>query len=213
MLTKLSDLNKHPYYLKPGDIILVQSKGWLSNMIRYFSTSNQETYSWASHVAMVFTVYDKETFIIEALNSVEIHPITYYEHKPSQLIIFRKPNGLTHQEQAILKETALRHFTKEYGWLALGAHALDRLFNNNYVFRRMLNFENYPICSWLVAHGYATATKLRMAEPPESAQPDDIMDFCMANHWEIVFASDEINLNEVMSTLHNAAAKGHFQAP
>ena len=45
-----------------------------------------------------------------------------------------------------------------------------------YVFRRMANMDNYPICSWLVAHSRAKVNKTFGVEP-EAATPQDIRDF------------------------------------
>jgi hypothetical protein len=49
-----------------------------------------------------------------------------------------------------------------------------------YIFRRLTQNGDYPICSWLVAHAFAKAGKT-FGVQPGAANPDDIWDFIVDN--------------------------------
>lgn len=183
-------LKENPKRLQSGDIILVQSRGLLSRLIRKFTTDKTETLSWASHVAMVYEVTDREVLIIEALSQIEIHPIEYYQKKGSKLIVMRSLPELQEKQQQNIIETANRYYGNKYGYLTLVAHLLDRLLGNRYLFRKLINMENYPICSWLVSWCYWQGAEIAFTDPPDIAQPDDIMDFAQKNRWTIIWKSD-----------------------
>jgi hypothetical protein len=76
--------------------------------------------------------------------------------------------------------SALKQVGKRYGIFTAIGHLLDWLLLGAYVFRRITQNENYPICSWLVAHAFAMAGKNFDVEPG-AAQPDDIWDFIQKN--------------------------------
>lgn len=183
-------LLKNPGLLEPGDIIHVQSQGWLSIAIRFITTTGNESQSWASHTAMVYKVAGSEILIVEALSKVEIHPITYYLKQKSKLKIMRKPGGLTIHRQRIIQHMAMIQFGENYGWITMAAHLLDRFLGNRFIIRRLVNMEDYPICSWLVSWCYQKGTGISFTVPPEAAQPDDIMDYCESNLWPLIWQSE-----------------------
>ena len=69
---------------------------------------------------------------------------------------------------------------KKYGYFKIVAHALDKFIGGRYFFRRLCFMDNYPICSWLVAHVYSQLSGLQhyFGVPNNACQPDDIEDFC-----------------------------------
>ena len=62
-----------------------------------------------------------------------------------------------------------------YGYGKMFLYLLDWVLLGKYVFRRLGRMDNYPICSWLVAHRYQKAGK-RFGRPAGAATPDDIWD-------------------------------------
>ena len=78
--TGWDELARDKAILQTGDVIHVQSRGLLSNLVRFFSKADKEEPSWSSHSAMVLRV-GEEVEIIEALWRTVIRPITAYEGK------------------------------------------------------------------------------------------------------------------------------------
>ena len=188
-----------------GDVVHVQSIGLISRLIRWFSESDDEREkTWASHSALVLK-HIAEPIIIEALATVKVRPIRAYQGKKSRLIVTRKPGGLTEEEQRKAFQKAEEYKGREYGYLKIVAHVLDRLFNNAYVFRRLAQMDDYPICSWLVAFVYDRTVGLQFGVPPNAAQPDDIMDFCVANNWEFVWCDSQESLQDFCDTYNRRA--------
>jgi len=67
----------------------------------------------------------------------------------------------------------------KYDTLKLAAHLLDWLLLGVYLFRRLADNGDYPICSWLVAHAFGEAGK-NFGVERGAAEPDDIWDFVTA---------------------------------
>jgi hypothetical protein len=173
--------------LQTGDVIHVQNRGLLSKLVRFFSRADQEEPSWASHSAMVLRV-GEEIEIIEALWRTVIRPITAYEGEKSKLLVCRKPGGIDEQQKQKMIEKAEHYKGTTYGYVRIGLHALDRLLNNRYVFRRLIKNNKYPICSWLVAYVYDRVLRYNFGVEPNATQPDDILDHCLDYDWEFVWA-------------------------
>ena len=173
--------------LQTGDVIHVQNRGLLSKLVRLFSRADEEEPSWASHSAMVLRAGEKVE-IIEALWRTVIRPITAYEGKKSKLLVCRKPGGIDEEQKQKMIEKAEDYKGRTYGVCRIVLHALDRLLNNRYVFRRLIKDNKYPICSWLVAYVYNKVIKYNFGVEPNAAQPDDILDHCLDHDWEFVWA-------------------------
>jgi hypothetical protein len=174
--------------LEVGDVVHVQGRSLISRMIRWFSRARGERPSWASHSAMVLRVGDRIE-IVEALRKVVVRPISAYARTRSRLLVCRKPGGLDPDQKQRIVEKAQQYRGRNYGFGKILAHALDRFFNNRYVFRRLARMDDYPICSWLVAFVYDRALGHRFGVPPNAAQPDDLLDHCVEAGWSFVWAN------------------------
>lgn len=176
--------------LQTGDVIHVQNWGILSKLIRFFSRARKEEPSWASHTAMVLRVGD-EIEIIEALWRTVIRPITAYEGKKSMLLVCRKPGGIEEEQKQKMIEKAEYYKGKTYGYRKIAYHILDRFLNNRYVFRRLIENNEYPICSWLVAYVYDRILGYQFGTEPKAAQPDDLLDHCLDYDWDFIWADSD----------------------
>ena len=197
--TGWDELAANKNFLQTGDIIHVLSRGLLSKLIRFFSRADEEGPSWASHSAMVLRV-GEEIEIIEALTKTVIRPITAYKGTKAKLLVCRKPGGLDTQNKQKMIEKAKYYKGKPYGYLKIVCHALDRFFDNRYVFRRLIKVDNYPICSWLVAYVYDRVISYQFGVPPNAAQPDDILDHCVDCDWEFVWADSSQSVADFCRT-------------
>lgn len=178
------------YFLETGDVIHVQGQGVLSRLIRWFSRANEEEPSWASHTAMVLRAGERVE-IIEARKKVIIRPLSEYATTNSKILACRKPGGISEQEKEKMIEKAEHYHGMKYGVPAIIMHALDRIFNNKYIFRRLVKMEDYPICSWVVAYVYQRVLGYQFGVQPDAAQPDDILDHCVEKDWEFVWADSK----------------------
>lgn len=194
--TGWDELAEVPGILQTGDVIHVQSQGPLSRLIRWFSRGWGEKKTWASHSALVLTVAE-DIEIIEALTRVTRRPIFAYAKKKSKLLVSRIPGGLDSGQRAQLMKKSLDYHGRVYGFIKLLPHALDRLFNNRYVFRRLLWMDDYPICSWLVAYVYDRVLSYHFGTPPNAAQPDDLLDHCIKTNWDFVWSDSEASVTEL----------------
>lgn len=174
-----------------GDIVHVKGQGLLSRLIRWFSRGGGEQRTWASHSAMVLRCVGDEVEIIEAIYKVVVRPIKAYAGGKSRLLVSRRPGGLSEEEKEKMTEKAEDYQGRKYGYWKLFMHALDRIFNNRYVFRRLAGMDDYPICSWLVAYVYDRVLGVQFGGPPDAAQPDDILDHCVEKEWEFVWSDSK----------------------
>jgi hypothetical protein len=168
--------------LKPGDIFLTRGPGLLSRLIRFFSRSIGESRTKVNHAGLVVKEGSLRTAeIVEAVAAVRRCRLWEHYGPPAKdaVAVFR-PLNLTVEQVPVIVSTAERQVGKQYGIGKLVAHLLDWSLLGAYVFRRLANSGDYPICSWLVAHAYAEAGKDFGVEPG-AADPDDIWDFVTAH--------------------------------
>ena len=185
-----------PNTLEAGDIVHIQNSSILARMVRWFTRAMGEEKTWASHTAMVIEVAST-VLIIEALSPrVKIRPLAVYTRPGARVVISRRPGGLTQREKATVQAKAREYYSRRYGYLKVAAHALDRFINNRYFFRRLARADDYPICSWLVAFVYDRSLGIQFGMPPNAAQPDDIMDYCVRNHWPRVWADSLLTVDQ-----------------
>lgn len=163
-----------------GDIICVTSHTLFGKSIRFFSKSPKEFSSIVNHVGLI--VSDSNTLgdaiVIESLNKVKRHTMREsYSKRNCDIYIFRAID-ITPEEIDKIIEKANSYVGDKYGYLKIVTHTLDWFIGGAYVFRRLTNSDNYPICSWLVAHSYAVVGKT-FGVDAGAATPDDIFDFCV----------------------------------
>lgn len=171
-----------PVELEPGDVFLTRGESLLSRVIRFFTRSFGESRTMVNHVGLVVEGGLPEgAVVVEALRTVRRHRLwdRYGPESRSQMAVYR-PLNLSEEEIGIIVEAAEVYVGRSYGYLKIAAHLLDWLLLGAYFFRRLVRMDDYPICSWLVAHAFAKVGKT-FGLPPGAASPDDIWDFLNAN--------------------------------
>lgn len=196
-------LVQQPHIIEVGDIVHVQGGSIYSRAIRWFTRSSSEEPSWASHTALVLEVADRVTVIDTVGIRVSMRPLSAYRFSRSKVMVSRVPGGLSAQQKERLAEKARDYEGRLYGVFKLLSHALDRLLDNRYFFRRLARADDYPICSWMVAYVYHRSLNLLFGCPPNAAQPDDILDYCVASRWTRVWANSAPTLAECESMYLN----------
>lgn len=168
--------------LLPGDVFLTYGAGFFSKLIRFFTRNIGESRTQVNHSGIVVAQGDLESCeVVETLLRVRKHRLwkRYGPFSQDKVAIYR-PINLTPEETDTIVVQAVKQVGKRYGIFTVVGHLLDWLLMGAYVFRRILQSKNYPICSWLVAYAFARAGKNFNVEPG-AAQPDDIWDFIQKN--------------------------------
>ena len=168
--------------LKACDIMATRSKGRLGKLLRFFTRRIGESRTQVNHVGIIAHGGSLEgSIVIEALSTVLHRPLWdgYGFDKAPDVVIFR-PLNLTDGDRVVIRVAAEQYVGRKYGKLKLLAHLGDWVLQGAYVFRRLARMDKYPICSWVVAHAYASAGKDFNVEAG-AATPDDIWDFCTAH--------------------------------
>ncbi len=189
-------LKLEPHILEVGDIVHVQGRSLFSRIIRWVTKSSTEKLSWSSHSALVVKVGSSIEVIDTAGVQVVVRSIQSFEILKSRVLVSRVPGGLSASQKEMLVKKALEYEGRLYGAFKLLAHALDRFFDNRYVFRRLATMDQYPICSWIVAYCYKRVLGLLFGGLPNAVQPDDILDYCMASRWTCVWVDTSRTLEE-----------------
>jgi hypothetical protein len=164
--------------LEPADIFLSRTRGIGSWLIRFFTRTSGESESQVSHVGIVVEGGPLEkAIIVESRGRTRRRLFfrRYGKKRKYDVAIFR-PLRLTPVKRAMIVQAALDYVGKEYSYFKILLHLLDWVLQGAYVFRRLGGINDYPICSWLVAHAFAKAGEI-FGKPPDAADPDDIWDF------------------------------------
>ena len=168
--------------LLPGDVFLTYGAGFFSKLIRFFTRTIGESRTQVNHSGIVVAQGDLESCeVVETLLRVRKHRVweRYGPFSLDKVAIYR-PINLTPEETDTIVVQAVKQVGKRYGIFTVIGHLLDWLLLGAYVFRKIFQSKNYPICSWLVAYAFARAGKNFNVEPG-AAQPDDIWDFIQKN--------------------------------
>lgn len=162
--------------LEPGDIFLTRGRGFVSRAIRFFTRRIGESRTKVNHVGLVVEGGPLErAVVVEALREVERHRLVEaYGGAEDEVAIYR-PLGLSPAEIARVVAAGEGYVGRRYGYGKIVLHALDWALQGAYVFRRLGRMDDYPICSWLVAHAYAEAG-VSFGVAPGAATPDDVWD-------------------------------------
>lgn len=150
-------------------------------MIRFFTRTSGEPESEVSHTGIVVEGGPLEkAWIVESRGPTRRRKLfRRYRKRKYDVAIFR-PLQLTPVNRAIIVEGALHYVGKKYSYFKILLHLLDWMLQGAYVFRRLGKMDDYPICSWLVAHAFAKAGE-KFGVEPDAANPDDIWDFINAH--------------------------------
>lgn len=167
--------------LEPGDVFLTRDPGFVPHAIRVFTRHIGEPRTRVNHVGIIVRECDMLTATaVEALIRVRMHPLGRYAAHPDTSVAVYRPTNLTTTEKRTIVDKAIEYRGDDYGFLKIAAHLMDWGLQGAYLFRRFAWMDDYPICSWLVAHAFAEAGK-DFGCPPGAASPDDIWDFATTN--------------------------------
>jgi hypothetical protein len=167
--------------LKDADVVFTKGFGLLSRAIRFFTRGIGESRTKVNHVGLVVSGGPiAEAVIVEALSMVKRHRLMdRYGPRRDHVAVYRSLD-LTEAETRRIAEAAEGYVGRKYGYATIAAHLLDWVLLGAYVFRRFVGCDNYPICSWLVAHAYKKVGK-HFGVPARAASPDEIWDFVVEN--------------------------------
>lgn len=138
--------------------------------------------------------------IIEAELQVHVCLLSHYQRTGARLVVHRKPGCLGEPDQQQICQKALDYEGRWYGFLKIAMQALDHAIGDRYLFRRLALTDSYPICSWLVGYVYDRVLGLKFGMEPNAAAPNDILDYCVANGWECVWADSQTTLDDYLKT-------------
>ncbi len=163
--------------LEPCDIFLTRGSSFVSRSIRFFTKRFGEKRSKVNHVGIIVETGNLHSAIaVEALSKVRMHAMRRYARKRTTEVAIFRPKELKAEDKADIVAKAKTYVDQPYGYGKIVAHLLDWGLQGAYVFRRFTNDDDYPICSWLVAHAYKAAGEGFGVEPG-AANPDDIWDY------------------------------------
>jgi hypothetical protein len=167
--------------LQAGDIFLTRGVGWLGSAIRFFTRHIGESRTKVNHVGLVVEGGSLATAVgVEALRIVRRHRLmAEYGGKKDQVAVFR-PTRLSEAELQRVVDAANAYVGRSYGYGKILLHALDWALQGAYVFRRLGRMDDYPICSWLVAHAFGKVG-IDFGVDSGAATPDDIWDYVTAH--------------------------------
>jgi hypothetical protein len=162
--------------LEPGDIFLTRGRGLVSRAIRFFTRRIGESRTKVNHVGLVVEGGRfASAVIVEARREVERHRLVEAYGGADDEVALYRPLGLSAEQRARVVAAAESYVGRRYGYGKIVLHALDWALQGAYVFRRLGRMDDYPICSWLVAHAYAEAG-VSFGVAAGAATPDDIWD-------------------------------------
>jgi len=114
---------------------------------------------------------------------VEIHEVgprvEGYVERGGTVEVWRA-RGLRDCDRVDVAHRLQKYRGRRYGWWKIGVHALERAFGGRFVFRRLLRWDRYPICSWVAAFAFEPLRHHFFGVDPRLAQPDDIHDCVLA---------------------------------
>jgi hypothetical protein len=200
-------LEQDPGLLQPGDIVQTQSGSIFSFPVRVLTTGRWERLSWSSHSALVIPP-DPAPRLIESVLRTRIRRILSWQRTKVKLIVHRRDPVLSTVEQDRVCAVAETHLGQWYGFGKIVCHALDGCLGGVFLFRRLICSDCHPICSWLVANAYAEGHTGVIFDPsPAAASPDDIMDYCVAHDWQLVWADSQPAVDSYNKTYQRRVAR------
>ncbi len=173
---------KAPIILQPADVFTTRGRSLISRLIRFFTRRIGEKRTKVNHVGIVVIGGSlSDAVVVEALSKVKQHKLIskYGKSSSSDVAIFR-PINLSEEEKIKVITKAKSYVGEKYGFIKILTHLLDWILQGAFVFRRLTQSDNYPICSWLVAHSFKVINK-DFGKPAGAASPDDIWDFIEKN--------------------------------
>lgn len=163
--------------LEPADIVLVHGHGIIQSLIRFFSRSWGEKKTVINHVGMITEggpIWLAK--IAEARWRYLVHRLFPAYVDSNQAVAIYRPKNIPLATRSRIATRAASFEGTRYGWTKIVLHALDKLLNGAYFFRRLTCLPNRPICSYAVAVAYADYG-FSFGVKSYRAQPDDIWDY------------------------------------
>jgi len=157
--------------LQAADIVLTANDKFLGKAIRFFTRSIGEPPSKINHVGVMVSPTD----IVEALAKTVKRSVRGAYGDSKQWIAVYRPCDLSPPRAALVAAKAESYIGRTYGYVKVVAHMLDWFCGGIYMFRQLVQMDNYPMCSWLAEHAEA-AGGIFFDAPLGSASPDDIWD-------------------------------------
>ena len=166
---------------RKGDIFLSHKIGNpIFNIVKRATTAPGEEETFATHTGIFINAFQ----VIEAdVGGVVITDFFQKYGEKHDLFVFRPDISEKYQNQ--LAFFARDYLGRKYGFFKIILHASDWILSEitrkeKYFFRKLAKNNNYPICSWLVAHCFKKIG-LDFGINPNYCQPDDIYDYCLRN--------------------------------
>jgi hypothetical protein len=166
--------NLYMLNLREADIVFTQSGSFIGKAIRFFERRFGEGPSLVNHVGLMVN----PVCIVEALAKVICRDVRA-AYRGKTIAIYR-PLNIDVETHYLIAIEATNFVGRTYGYIKIVAHALDWFIGGWFVFRRLARMEQYPMCSWLVAHAYSKAG-YNFGVKPDAAEPDDIWDYVTSN--------------------------------
>lgn len=188
-----------------GDVFVTRSYSLLGRAIRYFEKSRGESASMVNHTGLIVASNFGDPMIIEALSRVRLlSMVDGYGGSNVDVWVYRH-RDMSEARALKARNYAFDHVGRSYGFLKLFAHLGDwtltrlRFWSHRdvYLVRRLCNFHNYPICSWLVGYALESAgIYVNDSEnnpiAPRILTPDDIWDDAnwagQDRYWTLVWS-------------------------
>ena len=179
--------------LEPCDIFFTRGDSLFAYLIRRATRKKNEAPTWAGHVGCVVEAGEGyEAIVVEALTTVEQHPMKeQYESSVVEIKVFR-PLSLTDDQKAKILAYLKRSVGERYGYAKIALHGIYWLTGWDWV----LNFgfiKSRPICSYLVANAWKEAGLTFGMGLSKVPSPDDMMDFCAENpsRYQLIATYDQ----------------------
>lgn len=180
--------------LKPGDLILTASNGFLSKAIRFFGKLQTGSARY-SHAAM----YIDQGLIIESLTRVRINKIEKYDNQ--KCIVWRLKD-YSDDTRVRVSNRAILKAGNGYAWLKIPLFALDAISTKvANVFRKKdkpvtfftsrLGVSSDDVCSIYWAETWKEETNHNFGINVKSVSPDYLDDYMEKNGHTLVFKSDD----------------------
>lgn len=180
--------------LQPLDVFYTRKPTWMSRAIRWAEQEKGEEKSLTSHVGAIVTAGTiRRVKCIEALSRVRRHSLwKQYAFDGTEMTIFR-PRNISYRHKDKILDGLRRRVGQRYGYSKIGLHLLVKLTGK----RKWLNLtflDRFPICSYALAIEFGRLG-YHFGVSDRKADPDDMLDFSMANpdKWECVRPWGQLN--------------------
>jgi len=155
-----------------------------------------------------------DAVIVESLSrTLRRKLVDGYNGKNAPDVAVFRPIDITPEEVAIIVAKAEDYVGRTYGYFKVLTCLADWFLFEKYVFRRLSRTDNFPMCSWLVAHAEAKVNRF-FGVDPGAATPDDIWDFCVAHpeKYALVIPLGNLDTFRRLEPCHSSRFLGRLPA-